>query len=323
MKLLVLGGTVFLGRHIVQAALEQGHQVTLLNRGRHGASLFPTAERLTGDRDGDLQALLGRRFDAVIDCCGYTPEQLARSARALDADTPHYTFISSISAYAAFAPGIRFDETAPLATGLEGYGALKARAEEAIEAALPGRVARVRPGLIVGPFDPTGRFTYWPLRAARGGDVLAPGRPERPVQFIDARDLALWCLQLARDRATGVFNAVGPSVTMASLLEECRAATCCDARFVWMSDDQLVAQGVAPWTGLPLWIPEADPAFGGLLLADNRRALAAGLTARPVRETVFDTFQWAYDSGLAGQTDAATLAPEVEARCLALRAGPA
>jgi len=317
MKLLVLGGTVFLGRHIVEAALAQGEQVTLFNRGRSAAALFPGVERLIGDRDGDLRALQGRRFDAVVDCSGYTPEQLARTAAALGGETPHYTFISSISAYAAFPPGIAFDETAAVAPGHEGYGALKARAEEALDAALPGRVARVRPGLIVGPHDPTGRFTYWPTRVARGGDVLAPGDPGRMVQFIDARDLALWCLQLARRRTSGVFNAVGPGMTMASLLDECLRVTGSNARFVWLADEELIAQGVAPWTALPLWIPQSDPSFGGMLLAMNRRALDAGLVARPLRETIRDTLQWVNDGGAASASGAGTLSPAMEARCLA------
>lgn len=322
MKILVLGGSVFLGRHVVQAALEQGHELTLINRGLHNPNLFPTAERLVGDRDGDMGALRGRRFDAVIDCCGYTPEQLQRTADALGGEVPHYTFVSTISVYAGFPPGMAFDESAPVSTGCEGYGPLKARAEEAIEAALPGRVAHVRPGLIAGPHDPTGRFTYWPSRVARGGEVLAPGRPQRPVQFIDVRDLALWCLHLAAQRTTGVFNAVGPGLPMAALLEACRVLTQSNACFVWLGDEELVAQDVAPWTGLPLWIPESDPASGGMLLADNRRAVEAGLLTRPLHDTIRDTLAWVTESNDAMQPTAATLSPEREAQCLAGRRKP-
>jgi 2'-hydroxyisoflavone reductase len=318
MKLLVLGGTVFLGRHIVAEAIEQGVDVTLLNRGRHGADLFPAVPRLTGDRDSDLSALRGRRFDAVIDCCGYTPEQIDRTIDALGHDVPHYTFVSSISVHAAFPPGTPYDEDAARLAGNEGYGAQKARAEEAVHAALPGRVACVRPGLIVGPFDPTGRFTYWPQRIARGGVVLAPGSPQRPVQFIDARDLAHWCLHLARGRITGAFNAVGPSITMAHLLETCREVAAGEARFVWVRDDELLAEGVKPWTGLPLWIPENDAAFGGMLRADNRRAFAAGLTARPLRDTVADTLRWA--GAVAAAAPSATLPAERERQILVTRA---
>ena len=314
MKLLVLGGTAFLGRHIAHAALEQGVDVTLLNRGQHGADLFPSVPRLVGDRNGDMSALRGRRFDAVIDCCGYTPEQITRTVEALDVDVPHYTFISSISVHASFAPGMAYDESAPVASGNDGYGPQKARAEEAVQAALPGRVACVRPGLIVGPFDPTGRFTYWPQRVARGGDVLAPGRPERPVQIIDARDLAAWCLQLARTRTAGVFNAIGPTLPFAKLLNTCRDVAGSDANFIWMSDEEVLAHDIEPWTALPLWIPENDPESGGMLLADNRRAMAAGLALRPLRETVADTLRWALGTEVAAS--AATLAPQREQQCL-------
>ena len=318
MNLLVLGGTIFLGRHIVDAALAAGHAVTLLNRGRHGAGLFPQAERLVGDRDGDLGALAGRRFDAVIDCSGYTPGQVQRSTQALGERAGHTVFVSSISAYAGFAPDKVYDESAPLAAGHEGYGALKARAEEALLAACAGRAAIVRPGLIVGPHDPTGRFTYWPRRVARGGEVLAPGRPERPVQFIDARDLAAWCVTLAQSRATGAFNAVGPRLPMRALLDTCLAVSGGDARFTWMDDTALLALGVAPWTGLPLWLPESDPAYGGMLLADLARARAAGLRTRDARETVADTLAWTPDAhDLAAARPVATLTPEREAQCLA------
>ena len=294
MRLLVLGGTVFVGRHVVQAALDRGHEVTLFNRGRQNPELFSDLEKLRGDRDGDLSALHGRRFDAVVDPSGFTPHHVRAAVAALGGAMEHYTFISSISAYRAFPPGRAYDEDAPLADGDEGYGPQKARAEEAIEAALPGRVARVRPGLVVGPYDPSERFTYWPRRIAAGGAVLAPGRPERPVQLIDARDLAAWCVMLAEHRVTGVFNAVGPAatLTMARVLDECRAVTASDARFTWVPDEELLAAAVARWTELPLWIPEHEPRVGGMLLADNRRACAAGLTFRPLADTIRDTLDW-------------------------------
>lgn len=320
MKLLILGGTVFLGRHITEAALAQGHAVTLLNRGLHKSSLpgfFTRALSLTGDRDADMSALHSLHFDAVIDCSGQTPTHVTRAVEALGPDVPHYLFVSTISVCASFPPGVHYDESVPVCAGHEGYGALKARAEEAIQAALPGRVAVVRPGLIVGPFDPTGRFTYWPRRVARGGEVLAPGRPDRPVQFIDVRDLAAWCLQLARARSTGVFNAVGSHITMAQLLDDCRQAAGSDARFTWVDDDALLAFGVAPWTGLPLWLPEADAGYGGMLLADNSRAMAAGLQLRPPRETARDTLAWAQSLGGEPPASVSTLAPDDEARCLA------
>ena len=320
MKILILGGTLFLGRHIAEVALRRGHALTLFNRGRHGADLFPAAEQLRGDRDTDLDALRDRVFDCVIDTCGYRPEQLQTVSEALAGGSAHYIFISSISVYRGFAPGQTFDEDAPLLQGNEGYGALKARSEEAIEAALPGRVAHVRPGLIVGPHDPTGRFGYWPCRVARGGQVLAPGRPERPVHWIDVRDLAEWCVHLAEQGSTGVFNAVGPSISMQALLERCRVVTGSHAHFTWLTDSVLEAAAVSPWTGLPLWIPEHDPAFGGMLLADNRRALHAGLHCRPVDDTIAATLAWEQGQdpkAAPGSTRVATLSAEREAELLA------
>ncbi|WP_341890454.1 NAD-dependent epimerase/dehydratase family protein [Variovorax sp. YR752] len=316
MKLLVLGGTVFLGRHVVAQALARGDQVTLLHRGRRGFGLFPEARALIGDRDGDLSALEQQDFDAVIDCSGYTAAQLERSAAMLS-DVPQYLFVSSISVGAAFPPGQAYDEDLPRLEGDEGYGQAKARAEDALLAARPGRTTIVRPGLIVGPHDPTGRFTHWPLRVARGGEVLAPGRPERPVQFIDARDLADWCLRLVTDRVTGTFNAIGDTLPMDELLSTCREVSGSDARFSWFDDRTLIDAKVEPWSELPLWIPEDDPAFGGMLLGANARARAAGLRLRPLAETVRDTLAWARtpDGGAARSPHA--LAPGREAELLA------
>lgn len=324
MRILVLGGTVFLGRHIVAAAQARGHEVTLFNRGRHPDAV-PDVETLRGDRDGDLSALAGRRFPAVIDTSGYRPEPMRAIAEVLGRSIEHYVFVSTMSVYRRFAPGESVNEDAPLAEGHEGYGPLKARAEEAIEAALPGRVAHVRPGLIVGPYDPTDRFTYWPRRVARGGDVLAPGRPERPVQMIDARDLAEWCVRLAEQQRAGVFNAIGPAttLTMARVLETCGEVARSGARLTWVPDDALVAAGVSPWSELPLWIPEHDPEFGGLLLADNRRALAAGLSFRPLADTVRAALEWDRREGGAPADSpirVTPLTPEREAELLAGRA---
>ncbi len=322
MNLLIQGGTVFLGRHAVDAALARGHQVTLFNRGRHNPQLFPDVEKLRGDRDNDLSAFQGRRFDAVIDLCGYRPEQVQATAKALRDSVDHYTFISTISVYRDFPPGRPFDENARLAEGSEGYGPLKARCEEALQAELPGRIAHVRPGLIVGPHDPTDRFTYWPRRVARGGEVLAPGRPRRAVQLIDARDLAEWCVDLAEQRRTGVFNAVGSesTLTMEHLLEECRAVAGSDARFTWMTDDELVQAGVQPWTELPLWISESDPDFGAMMLASNQRALGAGLSFRPLADTIRATLAWDRREGglhVDSPARAATLTQAREAELLA------
>ena len=310
MKILVLGGTVFLGRHVVEAALARRHEVTLFNRGRQNPHLFSEIEKLRGDRDGELAALRGRTFDAVVDTSAYRPEQVHAVAETLGA-TGHYTFISSISVYERFPPGRSFNEDAPRAAGSDGYGPLKARCEEALEAALPDRVACVRPGLIVGPHDPTDRFTYWPRRIARGGHVLAPGRPERPVQLVDARDLADWCVRLGEYRHVGAFNAVGPRarLTMGQLLDECRVVAGNDAHFTWIPDDRLTAAGVKPWTELPLWIPEGDAHFGGMFHADNRRAVASGLTFRPVAETIRATLEWDCRDGGPSSTSSIRVSP--------------
>lgn len=302
MQLLVLGGTVFLGKHVVRDALARGHDVTLFNRGRHNPELFPEAERLRGDRDGDLAALHGRSWDAVVDTCGYVPRIVRASAEALADATEHYTFVSSVSVYADLSqPGP--SESAPVGrlgdpsiedvTG-ETYGPLKALCEEAAESAMPGRVFNVRPGLIVGPDDPTDRFTYWPRRMRRGGRVLAPGDPRQPVQVIDVRDLASWIVRAAEQRVVGVYNATGPDgvLEMGGFLDVCvRAAGkgAESAQIVWVDETFLIEQGVAPFSELPVWVPSSSP---GVFTVDIRRALAHGLTLRPVDDTVADTLAW-------------------------------
>ena len=318
MKLLVLGGTVFLGRHVVDAALAAGCEVTLLNRGNHVVRFAQPVEQLQGDRDGDLSALVGRYFDAVIDCSGYTPKQLQHTADVLRGKVDHYVFVSTISVYAGFPPGQMYDESAPVTQSTQGYGGGKARAEEVIQAAFPGRVTVLRPGLIVGPHDPTGRFTYWPLRLARGGRVLAPGRPERPVQFIDVRDLAAWCVQLAVQPKPGVFHGVGPKGSMAAMLQACQQSAGSDAQLTWCDDAQLLCANVAPWTDLPLWIPEADADSGGMLLACDQRAVQAGLTTRSWVATARDTLAWALAAGGAANSST-TLTPAAEAEILVSR----
>lgn len=288
LHLLVLGGTVFLGRHVVDAVLAAGHRVTVFNRGRHAVTWAGPVEALAGDRDGDTSALRGRRFDAVIDCSGYKPTQIASVAEALGPDRPHWVFVSTISVLAGFPPGRPYDESAAVTDATSGYGGEKARAEEALLALGSGNASIVRPGLIVGRHDPTGRFSYWPWRVAQGGAVLAPGRPDRPVQVIDARDLAAWCVQLAQARTAGTFHAVGPQLAMRAVLEACREVSRSDARFVWRDDAALLRAEAAPWTGLPLWLPEADDDYGGMLLGRNDRAVAAGLRCRPLADTVSD-----------------------------------
>lgn len=321
MKLLVLGGSVFLGRHVVEAALAAGHAVTVFNRGRRPLPFPGAVQALHGDRDGDLSALQGVPADAVIDCCGYRPSQVQASAAVL-AHVPFHLFVSTVSVFARFEPGQAWDESLPRTDATEGYGGEKARAEDALQAALPGRLAIVRPGLIVGPWDPTGRFTWWPLRVARGGEVLAPGRPQRPVQFIDVRDLAAFCLRLAEGRVMGEFNAVGDVGSMQALLDTCRevaarqdAAPAAPATWAWRSDAALLREGAVPWTGLPLWIPEEDATMGGLLLGRHAHARAAGLRLRAWEHTVRDTLRWARGQA-APLPDTIGLAPEAERRLI-------
>jgi 2'-hydroxyisoflavone reductase len=322
MNILIIGGTIFLGRHVVDAALARGHRVTLFNRGQHNPELFPDVEKLRGDRNSDLSALRGRRFDVVVDVCGYTPKQMHLMADAIGNEVPHYIFVSSISAYGNRAPFESYDESAPLVVGDTGYGEEKARAEEAICERYVDRVAIVRPGLIVGPHDPTGRFVYWPMRAQRGGDVLAPGRPERPIQWIDVRDLAEWMVHLAEHKIHGAFNAVTQSAqqTMSDLLESCVRVTKQNVTMHWLDDARLIDANVAPWTELPLWIPEHEPDSGGLMLAKADRAIDAGLKFRNIDDTVRDTLAWAQhltcDDAALGTSK--TLAPSREAALLRL-----
>ena len=321
MRVLIMGGTLFLGRHIVEAALERGHEVTLFNRGLRNPTLFPAAEKLTGDRNTNLAALAGRRFDAVIDPSAYGPEQIDLLLSTLGEPPAHYTFVSTISVYGTFAPKRRYDESTDVVAGHEGYGALKARAEEALLAAMPGRAAVVRPGLIAGPYDPTGRFTYWPCRVAAGGQVLAPGRRERPVQFIDARDLAEWSVRLAEDRVAGVYHAAGPqnTLTMGQFLDECVRIAGNDTELAWIPDDEVHAAGIEGWTELPLWIAEDDAEAGGIFEADNWRAVGQGLTFRPVAQTIGDTLQWCWQSSAAADSPlrVQTLTAEKERAALA------
>jgi 2'-hydroxyisoflavone reductase len=295
MKILVLGGTQFLGRHMVDAAIAKGHELTLFNRGQRNAHLFVNVEKLRGDRNSNMSALIDRSFDCVVDCCGYTPSHMKRTIDALGGDVPHYVFISSVSAYGKRPPLERFDETAPLASGDVGYGEEKARSEEAIAAAYPNRVTIVRPGLIVGPHDPTGRFVYWPMRYAKGGDVLAPGRPEKPIQWIDVRDLAEWIVHCTENKIVGAFNAITQvdTHTMGSLLSACAVAARVNSKTHWLDDVTLENENVAPWSELPLWIPEEDHESGGLMLARGDRAIAAGLKFRSIETTVRDTLAWA------------------------------
>ncbi|MBL8753710.1 MAG: NAD-dependent epimerase/dehydratase family protein [Planctomycetes bacterium] len=308
LKILVLGGTAFLGPPFVRAARANGHTVTLFNRGKTNPELFKDLEQLRGDREtGDLDALKGREFDVAIDTSGYVPAHVEASARLL-AGVKHYQFISTISVYGGFGQRPdRIDENAEtpdvpedkakeaaavneIRKAMPFYGALKARCEKAAEAALPGKVCVLRPGLIVGPGDTSDRFTWWPVRCDRGGAVLAPGDPDGHVQFVDVRDLAAFMLHCAEQGATGTMNVTGFAgrVSMAEVLGACKCATDKAVELVWASEEFLAENKVQPYMQMPLWIPR-----DGRSVVDCSRAIAAGLKFRPIGETVRDTLQWA------------------------------
>lgn len=303
MRTLIMGGTVFLGRHVAAEALARGHEVTLFTRGQHGAGLIPEAEHLRGDRSCDLSALRGRSWDVVVDTSGYDPRDVAASSALLADAAEHLVFVSSCSAYPGW-PETPVDEASPVWEGDEDdYGPRKAACERAAAAAMPGRVAAVRAGLIVGPHDAVFRLPWWVRRIAAGGEVPAPGDPARPVQVIDARDLAAWMLDLGGRRVAGAFNGTAPigQTTMGELLGLAVEATGSDATLRWVPDEALEAAGVEPWMELPLWLPEA--AFPGTWRVGTERAAAAGLRCRPVAGTVADVWAWLRDGGEAELSD--------------------
>ncbi|MBK8979388.1 MAG: NAD-dependent epimerase/dehydratase family protein [Planctomycetes bacterium] len=336
LRLLILGGTGFLGPVIVQRAVDRGHAITLFNRGRTNADLFPELEKLRGDRNtGDLAALHGREFDAIIDTSAYVPGHVTAIAELFADRVKHYTLVSSISAYDLDKDDDKLLEegASPLATvpddvvndvatiqesfreGGRYYGGFKALCEQAAESALPGRVANVRPGLIVGPRDSSDRFTWWPVRIDRGGEVLCPGDPTLPVQVIDVRDLGEWIVHLVEQNVTGVYNAVGfdGELSMGELLAGCKCATSTPVTLTWVDEAFLLEQRVGPWMELPLWLPESSRKMSA-----NRRAIAAGLTFRPVADTIRDTLQWAKDEATRRQLFRRTgLAPDKEQAILA------
>jgi 2'-hydroxyisoflavone reductase len=301
-RLLVIGGTSFLGRHISEQALAGGVELTLFHRGRTNPDLFPEAEHVLGDRDGGLEPLRGRSFDAVIDTSGYVPRVVRDSAELLEPSVGHYTFISTVSVYDANG-GAGTDVDGPVGTiedesfeeiTEESYGPLKALCERAVEETYgPDRSLVIRPGLIVGPDDPTDRFTYLPARIAEGGRVLAPGSPSTQTQVIDVRDLAGWTLDATRRRLTGRFNAVGPEhpLTIGHLLDRCVAVSGSDAEIVWVPSSELIAKGVEIWTDLPLWLGE-DPELAWMDRVDTRPAIEAGLTYRTLDDTIAETLAW-------------------------------
>jgi 2'-hydroxyisoflavone reductase len=325
MKLLVLGGTKFLGRAAVEDALERGYEVTLFNRGETNPELFPEVEKLRGDRASDLSPLHGRMWDVVLDPSGYVPHVVRASAELLADAVGHYLFVSSVSAYGDHS-GPNDEDGAPAELGdmpidelvLDddggNYGALKALCEQVVSGVFAGRHANIRSGLIVGAYDPSGRFTYWPHRIARGGDVLAPAPPDRTVQFIDVRDLAAWILDVGERRVEGTFNATHPGRSWGEVLETTRATAGSDATFTWVTDDFLAEHEVGEWMELPMWLH--DPNWVGMHMADVSSALETGLTFRPLQDTVRETLE------LATPMDKAGLTQGREAELLRAWAGP-
>lgn len=301
MDILVIGGTRFIGRHFVEAAQARGHNITLFNCGQSNADAFPNVEQIRGDRDNqtDLDQLRGRKWDAVLDTCGYIPRHVTLLAETLKDAVDQFAFISTISVYQdPVAPDA--DEDAPLktledetveaVTG-ETYGGLKVLCERAADAIMGSdRTLHIRPGMVVGQFDPTDRFTYWVVRGAQGGDILAPGDPNRRVQLIDARDLAAFTLHMIEARAMGIYNAVNPIMPMTwdVWMQTIKRTLNSDAHFVWASDEFLEAHEV---TGaeLPFWVPAP---YSGIFAVSNRRAVAAGLTSLSLERIVGDVWTW-------------------------------
>lgn len=300
MKLLIIGGTRFVGRALVEAAQARGDEVTLFNRGKSNPDLYPNVETVVGDRDGGLDVLQGRTWDGVIDTCGYVPRLTRDSATFLKDAVPHYTFISTISVYDSLtepnmdesaALGTIEDETTEEITG-ESYGPLKVLCERSIDEVMNGRSTHIRAGLIVGSHDQSDRFTYWPVRVDRGGEVLAPGDKDEPVQFIDVRDLAAFTLKATEAQLRGAYNCTGPdyALSMETFLHTCRDVAQSNATYTWVPDAFLQEQEVGAYVQLPLWIPAE---YAGFNRVNNEKAQAAGLSYRPLVETIGDTLAWA------------------------------
>jgi 2'-hydroxyisoflavone reductase len=305
MNILIIGGTKFLGRHLVESALARGHEVTLFNRGKTNPGLFPQVETILGDREHDIEKLNGRAWDAVIDVAGYYPRIVRLSATGLERGVGRYVFISSISVYPdSILNKIGIDENDPVGkiedetieeiTG-ESYGPLKALCEKAARDIFGDeRTLIIRPGLIVGPNDPTDRFTYWPMRVARGGEVLTPEKPVVPVQIVDVRDLSDFIIQLIEEKASGIYNATGPAyeLTLGAMLEACKQVSGSNATFTWASVEFLKQNNVAEWSDMPTWIPD-NAESAGFSRVDVSKAIKAGLKFRPLEDTVRDTIAWA------------------------------
>lgn len=301
MKILIIGGTRFVGRHLVNSARARGHEVTLFNRGQSNPNLFGQVKKIRGDREKDLDQLTGP-WDAVIDTCGYFPRIVRMSAEALKDKVKRYVFISSISVYSDFSKiginesdsvGKIEDESIEEITGGT-YGPLKALCENAVQDVFGIDSLIIRPGLIVGPHDTTDRFTYWPVRVARGGHVLAPDRPDVLIQIIDVRDLADFIIELVAQNISGIFNATGPDhpLSFGTLLDTCKLISASDAKFKWASLDFLTQNNVAPWSDMPAWLPDHGE-DAGFARVDISKAVNAGLKFLSLEDTVRDTLTWA------------------------------
>ena len=327
LRILILGGTRFLGVAQVQYALARGHTVTLFNRGRTNTHLFPEVEKLRGDRNDDLTALQGREWDVVIDNSASVPRWVEQSAGMLRNSANQYIYVSSLSVIADNSI-IDSDETTavkqlddPTVEQVTGgrYGGMKALCEQRAREAFGDRAMVVRPGLIVGPMDNTDRFTYWPIRIDRGGEVMAPGNPTHHVQIIDVRDLASWMVRMGEDNTSGVYNATGPAspMSMAEMLYGIRAATNANVSFTWVNADFLEQHDVRPWSHMPTWIPPRE-GMEGFSRVNCSKAIAAGLTFRPLAETASDTITWFKTLPAERQSEmGAGLSAEREAEVLA------
>jgi 2'-hydroxyisoflavone reductase len=336
LSILILGGTGFTGPFQVRYALERGHKVTVFNRGKtHPGETPKEVEQLIGDRNGQLDALKNRKWDVVIDNPTMLPAWVRDAAQILKGNVERYVFISTISVFADTSkPGA--DESAPLAkyTGADPmketrdtvvaskfalYGPLKALSEQEAEKWFPKQTLVIRPGLIVGPRDETDRFSYWPVRLDRGGEVLAPGDPSDPVQIIDGRDLAEWIIRMVEQQETGIYNATGPAkeLGIGQMLDTIKSANKSNATFTWVNADFLEAQKVAPWSDMPVWIPPRGEEGGGARIS-IQKALAKGLTFRPLAETARDTLAWFKSQPAERQAKLkAGLTPEREKEVLA------
>lgn len=315
MKILIIGGTKFLGRHLIAAMQARNHEVTLFNRGKFSAEEFKNVEQIHGDRNSDLGKLIGKTFDAVIDTCGYLPQTVKASAEFLADKVKQYVFISSASVYADTSKP-NYDERAETGkltdeqkekfeninlnqelNGVvlgESYGALKKLCEEVAENAMPNRVLNVRAGMIVGAFDWTDRFTYWVMRVAKGGEILAPGTPENFVQLIDARDLSEWIIEMIETGENGIFNVTSEpfDLTFGKMLDEIKTAIDSNVKFIWADEKFLEENNVVPWSEMPFYLPESDDTARNFLTMNIDKALAKGLKFRLLKETVLDVLNW-------------------------------